>query len=482
MRLKADERGIALVIALGVMLALAIAATAAISYTSMQVRTANFSKSKLLTYRLAEAGINEASSVLGLISNNALNPNLLPSHTSTYPGGTVTWSGTLNQATSTWTITSTGTAANPTGGGGTAITKTLTATVQVTPNLTQPLNNQAWNYVYDWGTGQTCDMTIQQSVNLATPLYVDGNLCLQNSATITKGPLSVAGSVTLSQSANTIGTSGSPISEAHIGGSCKWKNNAAHNPCQGATDNVYATIHDSTPAAISPPTVDWDGWYANANPGPNYGCYAPNSTASNTWPVFDNNTTRNDSVPTAFNLTPATSYDCWTAGGELAYSASTHVLTIHGIVFIDGSAYSSNGQVNSYTGQGSLYLSGSFSMATNTKLCAIVSGSTCDTASWDPNSRLLVIVANGNGDNGVAAGDSVQLQSGSGGGYFQGGIFATNTIDIRSGFQVDGPLVAKTVSLGQSVNSSFPFINIVPQGTPGNPNTYAQPNAPQISE
>src|SRR5205807_2236115 len=191
----------------------------------------------------------------------------------------------------------------------------------------------------------------------------DGNLCLQNTATITKGPVSVKGSVTLSQSANSIGSSGSYISEAHIGGACKYKNQASHNPCQWTTDNIFATIHDALPPAISPPAIDWDGWYANANPGPKYGCYAPNSSASSTWPTFDNITVRNDSVPTAFNLTPSTSYDCWTDGGELAYNASTHVLTIHGVVFIDGSAYSSNGQVNSYVGQGSLYRSGAFLMS-----------------------------------------------------------------------------------------------------------------------
>jgi Tfp pilus assembly protein PilX len=478
MRPKTDERGIALVIALGVMLALAIAATAAITYTSTQAQTANYGKSRQVAYRLAEAGINEAASVLNLPANNALNSTLLSQRTSTYAGGTVTWSGTLDQTTSTWTITSTGQAANPTGGGGTALTKTLTANVTITPNLTQPLNNQAWNYIYNWGTGNTCDMTVQQSVNLAAPLYVDGNLCLQNTATITKGPLVVKGSVTLSQSANTIGTSASPISEAHIGGSCTYKNNATHNPCQWSTDNVFATIHDSTPPAISPPSIDWDGWYANANPGPKYPCYAPMSSASSTWPVFDNDTTRNDSVPTAFNLTPSTSYDCWTDSGELGWNASTKVLTVRGVTFIDGSVYSNNGSLNSYTGQGTLYVSGSFSMSTNTMLCALVSGSSCDTTTWNPNTRLFVVVANGNGDNGVSTGDSVQLSAGNNGGWFQGGIYATNTIDIRSGFQVDGPLVAKTVSLGQSVSSSFPFISVVPQGTPGNPNTYAQPNPP----
>jgi len=187
--------------------------------------------------------------------------------------------------------------------------------------------------------------------------------------------------------------------------------------------------------------------------------------------VFENETTnptRNNSVPTSWNLTPATSYDCRTNFGELGWNASTKVLTIKGVVYIDGSAYSSNGAVNSYTGQGTLYVSGSFNISTNSFLCALVSGSACDTANWNPNTRLLVVVANGSG-NGVSFTQN---------GGFQGGAYATNTINIGQGFNMDGPLVAQTVVLGQSVGASFPFINVVPQGTPGNPNTYAQPSAP----
>ncbi len=474
--IRHDERGIALVMALGFLVVVSIVVFSAIDYSTANGRTSRYNVARQQVDALAQAGVNNAEAVLSNPTNNALTSTLLPSTTTTYDGGTVTWSGTLNSSTSTWTITSTGNANNPSGAA--TVTRTLTATILVSPTLTQPLNNQAWNYIYDWGTGNTCDMTLANTVNVASPLYIDGNLCMQNSATITKGPLVVKGSVTMSQSANGVGSSATPINEAHIGAGCKWKNNAFHNPCQWSTDNIFATIHDSTPAAISPPAIDFDGWYANANPGPKFPCDASQSSASSTWPVFENETTnptRNDSVPTAWNLTPATSYDCKTNFGELGWNASTRVLTIRGVVFIDGSAYSTNGAVNSYTGQGTLYLSGSLSMSGSTLLCALVTGSTCDTANWDPNTRLLVVVSNGNGDNGVTAGDSIQLRNS---GFFQGGMYASHTIDIGQGFQVDGPLVAQTLILGQSVNASFPFINVVPQGTPGNPNTYAQPSAP----
>jgi len=198
--IRHDERGIALVMALGFLVVISIVVFSAIDYSTANGRTSRYNVARQQVDALAQAGVNNAEAVLSNPSNNALTSTLLPSTTTTYDGGTVTWSGTLNASTSTWTITSTGHANNPSGAA--TVTRTLSATVLVTPNLTQPLNNQAWNYVYDWGTGNTCDMTLSQGVSVASPLYVDGNLCLQNTATITQGPLAVKGSVTLGQSAN----------------------------------------------------------------------------------------------------------------------------------------------------------------------------------------------------------------------------------------------------------------------------------------
>jgi hypothetical protein len=204
--------------------------------------------------------------------------------------------------------------------------------------------------------------------------------------------------------------------------------------------------------------------------------------SSGTTPTFDNDTTRNKSVSTAWNLTPSTSYTCiGSGGGELSWNATTKVLTVEGTAFIDGSAYISNGAVNAYNGEGSLYLSGTFYMQ-GSYLCAIVlsNGSGCDTANWNPNVETLVIVSDGSGDNGVSCPtgydrcDSVQLKSAT----FQGGVYATNNIELDTTANIEGPMVGYTVILGQSVSTSFPFITWVPVGTPGNPIVYAQPLAP----
>jgi Tfp pilus assembly protein PilX len=477
-----EERGIALVMALGILVVFSVTTASLLTYASSQVRTARYQDARISARALAEGGINEAVAVLNLPSNNALTPSLLPSTTSTYSGGSALWSGSLDQTTATWTITSTGRVKNPTGAA--TVTRTLTVHVGITPTLGQTLNNQAWNYIYVYkandGNPSTCEMTIRNSVNLATPLYVQGDLCVEQTANISQGPhgttLVVNGRLTLANTnQNKVGASTAPITEAYVGNGCVLQSNPAHSPCSSA-DNVFASHIGSTPPApVGPPSVDWDAWYNAAAPGPKFGCVASRSSASNTWPIFDTDTTRNKSVLTAWNLTPSTAYDCWTNGGELKWDPTTKALTVNGTVFIDGSAYIQNGSVNSYSGMGSLYLSGTF-LLKNSTLCALVlsNGSGCDTANWNPNQKALIIVANGNADNGLPSGDSIQLV----GGYFQGGVYGTNIVDLDTTSNIDGPMVGSTVNLGQSVTTSFPFISFVPTGTPGNLVVYAQPLPP----
>ena len=487
--------------AVGILGVLTVSGTTLIYYSSTNARSVSYSASNASAYDLAESGINEMMSVLSKPDNNALNKYLLGEQTNgtvthtthTYDGGTVEWYGTLTASVSgasTWSLTSIGKVANPTGASASQVTRTLTAKVPVIPTYTQPLNNPAWNFIYSRGTGQTCDMTIQQSVLVQSPLYVAGNLCLTNTAAITAGPLVVQGSLTMSQSANYAGTSGTPLNQLHVKNGCKWKNNSLHNPCQqgaGASgfDNVYATVLDNTPASSPAPTVDWDPWYLNSNPGPYYPCL----TTAGTPPAFDNDqgaatspnaAKRNNSLTTVQDLTPGTSYTCKGSGGELSWNAATRVLTANGTIFIDGSAQIQNGAVNTYTGSATIYLSGTL-LIKNSSLCQAVSNGTCTTNGWDPAQRMIAFVVNGNGSGGapqsqVSSGDSVQLVSA----YAQGALYATNNIDLGTTSQFDGPLDGASVMLGQSTSSSFPGLSFVPAGMPGNPEVYAQPQPPQL--
>ncbi len=273
-RLLRRQDGITLVMAVGILGVLTISGTTLIYYSSTNARSVSYSAANGSAYDLAESGINEMMAVLSKPDNNALNKYLLGEQTNgsvthtthTYDGGTVEWWGTLSQSVtgaSTWSLTSIGKVKNPTGDNGERRDADTHGEGARRPTYTQPLNNPAWNFIYSRGTGQTCDMTIQQSVVVQSPLYVAGNLCLTNTASITAGPLVVQGSFTMSQSANFAGTSSTPLNQLNVRNGCKWKNNALHNPCQQGAgssgfDNVWATLIGEQPGPATRPRR-WTG-------------------------------------------------------------------------------------------------------------------------------------------------------------------------------------------------------------------------------
>jgi hypothetical protein len=482
----ADERGIALILTLGILLATSFMLVTVIQYSSDAGRGANRSKADQAAYALAESGINNAMAVLANPNNNSLNSTLLPQRVSTYENGTVTWSGVFNPLNARWTLTSVGSVRNPTGPGSLPVTRRIVGQVDVVPTLSQPLNSQAWNYIYSRGTGNTCDMTLQQTVAINSPLLVSGNLCLENSSSLLKGPVVVGGSVTMTNG-NTIGTPANKINMAAIGAGCSKSNPAAasQNPCTGgAAVHIYADAVSSSPPAIPPPNVDWNAWYANANPGPYYPC----ASTSGTPPPFESGdqgvlpnvdlTKRNNSIPSVVDLTPAASYSCRSAAGELTWDAVSKALTVNGTMYIDGSVKIENGAVNSYEGFATIYVSGTL-LIKNSSMCAVIVAGACSTQNWTSNSRMLVFVVGGNGSNvghqsQTGAGNSILLNSA----RFQGALYATNGIDIATTSNSDGPLDGAPVKVGQSVNSTWPVFTVVPAGMPGNPVAYAEPQPP----
>jgi hypothetical protein len=496
LRLLRREDGIALIMAMGVLLVLSILGSTVIYYTSSNARNATWSNQDGRTYSVAEAALHNALAVLFKPGINPYNPYLfcdpgasLPcSRTATYDNGTATWTGTFDDSTSTWTITATGSKTNPNGAA--SLKRRMTVKVGVTAAPTQPLDNPSWNYIYSRGTGNICDTTYAQSVEVRSPVYIEGNLCLSNQAWISGSPLDVHGSVQLLNTNTSIGKSSAPVAQVHIANGCKWTNNALHNPCQQGTgssgnDNLWATSLTATPATIAAPSVDWDPWYLNASPGPYYPC----TTTSGTPPTFDNDqgspsspnvAKRNNSLPTIIDLTPpAASYTCRTASGQLSWNHATKVLTLAGTAFIDGSAKIEVGGVISYTGQGVLYVSGTL-LVKNTQVCAVIAagGADCTLTGWNPSTTLFTVVVNGDGAAGgiqaqVPSGDSIQLVSA----RYQGAMYATKAIDINTTSVADGPLDGAPVKLGQSTSGSFPALTFVPPSLPGNDPTYgvAQP-------
>jgi hypothetical protein len=112
----------------------------------------------------------------------------------------------------------------------------------------------------------------------------------------------------------------------------------------------------------------------------------------------------------------------------------------------------------------------------NSSLCAIVASTACATSGWNPNDELLIFVANGDGDGQVSDGNSIEIVSAD----FQGGLIATNVIDINTTSDGDGPMWGTSVIIGQSTSTEFPTVNLLPSGAPGYPINYWSLSRPEI--
>jgi hypothetical protein len=185
----------------------------------------------------------------------------------------------------------------------------------------------------------------------------------------------------------------------------------------------------------------------------------------------------NDSTAASHVTSQTVTWDDSNAAGMIIWNATTKTLTVKGTMYIDGSASITNGAVNMYNGQSTLYLSGVFYINNSSKLCGGVSGNECAFSTWNPNNELLTIVTESSG--GLAgAGNGILIDNNA---QFQGGLFAEYDVEFTNNARSDGPIVGRTVKLGNNVqNDQFPTISTVPSGMPGSPEVFAQPLPPEL--
>jgi Tfp pilus assembly protein PilX len=496
-----DERGVSLVVALGIMLVLSVTTIGTIEYTSAGSRHSSLSRSNTIAHTLAEAGLNNAQARLADSANYALNASLLtppggggvtcPDGVNTcfetsYEGGTTQWYGTLDTATNKWTIYTWGLTQNPTDPSQTT-RRFMKATTTIFADPTQPNNATAWNYVLSTKTSNstTCDVTISNNATVDVDFYVQGNLCLDNNAFVIEPDhtkpveLVVHGKLQMSNNSRVGVSTSDRLSKARIGGGCVSNITQTGHQCVPPSDPFYVGDYDpqEAPTQIAAPVPDYTGWYSAAKPGPAYPCTSSSGTLPNMW---DNNT--NLDLNTAgsagtFNLTPSTvSYSCkYVSGGvtigELTWVHTTKTLTVKGVMYFDGSMTVSDA-TNVYNGSATIYLTGTLTFANDTKLCAVNVGSACDFSTWDPSSEMLIFVVNGG-----AATNSVVMSNNT---HYQGGIQAKKVVNLSNNVNVEGPLIAEQIAISNNVVlKPLPTISELPLGAPGNPNTHASPSAPQ---
>jgi Tfp pilus assembly protein PilX len=444
------EDGVALVLSLGLSSVLAIVGTTTIAYTTGNEHSSHYSKATKTTQALAEGGLHYAYSTLYNSSTPTM-PGAVPSTTVSLNGGTVTYSGVLND--DTWTLSGVARLPNPTGSA--EIVRSVRGKVSVGSSQQGTSNNAIWNYVYADSLG-SCT-TLGNSVNVNVPMYIRGDLCLQNSASFTGTVLQVGGTIQLNNT-STVGFSGANVEQAHVGGGCRLGSSGPFtSPC-GPEQRVYGTTVDANPTGLVKPPVDLAGWYANSIPGPLHPCTTGSFPGG-----FDNDTTMNRSRPTV-SLTPSTAYDCTVTSdgqivGRIAWNAATKALTMAGTIFFDGDIEFSNLTEAYYTGRATIYSSGTITMRNSTKVCGVVG---CG-ADWNASQNLLAFVAGSSTD---AVGVSIEQSS-----TFQGAIYAVNDYSEGNSARVWGPIIARQLFFQNSVENHY-----VPLGTllPGMPATYEE--------
>jgi Tfp pilus assembly protein PilX len=388
------EKGFALPMALGVSIALAATVATVIELTSSNSRWSSYSKANVSAYALAEAGMNNARSVLWH-SLNPRDPTSVPTTTLNLDGGTAVFSGSYNDTTSTWTLTSTGTVNNPNGTVNRAVTRTIKSKVRVSTAEVGGANDAIWNYLYsDVPPGGGC-MTLSNNSAISTPFYVRGDLCMGNNSSVSGGAtmvLQVGGTLTLNNGA-TVGTAANKVNQVKVGGGCTGGNPNPH-ACTAA-DRVYATNYSSSTSGLVKPPIDLASWYQYSYPGPKHNCTTGSFPGG-----FDNDSVQNNSLP-AVNLTPASGYDCRVSDdmgniiGRITWVPGNPkgTLTVYGTMFFDGPISYSGSAI--YQGRATIYSSGTITFANSSSLCGV---SACDT-SWDSTSNLLVLVAGSNAQN-----------------------------------------------------------------------------------
>jgi len=448
------EEGIALVLALGFMVVLGITTTTAMYYTTMNQHSASFSHGTISASALAEAALNNAYSELAAAHDPSL-PSAVPAQNLVpFGAGTISWSGSYNTTTKTWTLTGTGVLHNPTGGAD--IVKTVTATAHLGTSTHGDANNAVWNYVYA-DSLSTCT-TLANSVNINVPFYIRGNLCLNNSSQVSGYALQVGGHVQLNNSSH-IGANGAPLNNIHIAGGCSRNGGASYDTPCGATDQVYGTTVDNQTANLTKPPVDLASWYTNAAPGPMHGCTTGSFPGG-----FDNDHLLNASLGNV-TLTTAAPYDCKVLDGSgniigrLAWTGgSSGTLTVAGTVFIDGSVSLTNSTHVVYQGSATLYVSGTFNLNNSSTVCGIAA---CDDT-WDSSANLLCVVA------GSVDGSQTSISFGNSA-IFQGALYAVNDYAENNSVSTWGPIIARQLYFQNSTYNHY-----VPMGTlmPGMPATY----------
>jgi Tfp pilus assembly protein PilX len=468
-----SERGVSLIVTL-LTLTLLTTTGASLAYiTSRGNNAAHFQGDAEQATLAAEAGVNAARSVLFNDPAAAASQSALPSAPGTasiaVDGVNVTYWGVLSGTM--WTLYGRASVPNPSGADD--IVRQVETQVQYTAG-SAGTPTSLWDYSLSAVTPGEC-MTIKNNGVMYQPLRVIGDMCVENNAHFYGPTLQVSGELRIGNN-GTVGTSPSatsPVQSVKVQVGCKSANGGGplHDPCTAA-DRVYAQSITNGTVSLTKPTVDFAYWYLNASPGPKHPC----TTSSGTPPSFDvasdsSNpavTTPNGNLAGWVDLTPAGSYTCVTATGQLSWDVTSRVLTIAGVIFFDGDVRLTNNDLALYQGRGVIYTYGDFELSNNAALCGARTGTslaTHCTSGWDPSVNALVIVAYHPGGVGFRISNNAK---------YQGGAYVQGDYEVSNNGSNGGPVIADDFDVQNNAGQYFdiPMYGGVPDwGTPGTSGT-----------
>ena len=446
----------ALPYAIGVMFVLATLAAGIFTYVTSNQTSASRQGADAKAFQIAEASLSYAFAKLVNLSN-PLDSTALGSTTVSLSGGTGTYGGTLSGTT--WTLTGTGTVANPSGPGSSSVVRSVSAQANVTSSATADM--RPWDYLFvDQPSG--C-LTLDNSVAMDLSLYVRGNLCLYNTANVHGPAVNLTGSLSVNSPNAGVGTSGSPIPTFNNNGSCTYSSSPV--TC-GPAGHVYANSIGTNPPTITKPAIDLVGWYTNADLGPMHNCTTGSFPGG-----FDTNAPLLDVSRGNVDLTPSSAYDCkrivnGQTVGRIAWTpGSPGTLTLQGVIYFDGNITWSNLNLIQYDGKGVIYGSGQIVIQNRADLCGV---SACD-ATWDPQTDLLVLIAGS-----LVAPGTYDPVSGEIGNHvnFQGAIYTVTDFSMDNNTEIWGPVITRNATISNSATLHAPPKPILwMNGMPGNATT-----------
>lgn len=505
-RRLSEESGIALPLALALMAILAFMTAALTLNGAVNQRGSLNSADARAAFALATKAMAYGQGAVFAAASDGGTPPSTAQPVDAPSGSSASWTATeVNDGCNcTWSLTSVGTV--------NGVSRTITE-IATQPTTSTVTNYSVWNYLYADSTA-SC-LSISGGVTVAVPILARGSVCITGGGHFTGSQLKIGGTLTDTGGSN-VGTSTTKISAVQIGGCTAYNTDGT---CKTYT-STGCTVQPSSTYSVAPGTSWCDGTksplYATKVTGtldvtPQMPCIGQSSTLDPTCPsstaswstlntayttqknatktgcpanLLDNDSTLNKSL-SASTLTGAmfpsnSSYDCkvvsgGTTIGEIKWNAvgqycGTGTLTVSGTLYFDGSLNLQCGWKVQYTGQATLYFTGTVEQSGGTQLCGIAG---C-TNQWNPDTSGIIFIAgcwsNSTGTTTVSS-KCVYVTGGS---TAQWGAYATTAYQIDGGSSNMGPVLANTMNISGGSSTLIPF-DVMPPGTPLNSQTQFVP-------